>query len=255
MLQLYSCLDIPSNKVSLFSARRSEMVMSSKKFASLFLGVFGGIFLLIGLGLLLSGARLSEVTRQAATLPLLNAAQLRQAPPGAAAMIEGKIAERNPLHAEGFVVYLRRLYQGQRCSRQDNDSTPKCEDIWVEDERLTPPVWLDLVDGRIRLANADYALQHPPAVWQSTEELIEDQTMRYEGFKINSPVFAGGTVVVDGTGSTFKADFLYGGSRDAYFSDRQSASNVFFWLGVAFTGVGGIVLLILGVSLLAWRKG
>lgn len=228
--------------------------MSSKKFAVLFFGLFGGIFLLVGLGLLLAGARLSEATRQAATLPLLNAAQLSQAPPGAMVMIEGKIAERNPLHAEGFVVYLRRLYQGERCSSQGGTATPKCEAVWTEEERVTPPVWLDLADGRVRLANADYALYHPPAFWQSTETLIQDETLRYEGFKINSPVFAQGTVVVDGTGSAFKADFLYGGTRDAYFSDQRSASNVFFWLGVAFTGVGGGVLVVLAVSLLARRK-
>lgn len=228
--------------------------MSSKKFAVLFFGLFGGIFLLVGLGLLLAGARLSEATRQAATLPLLNAAQLSQAPPGAMVMIEGKIAERNPLHAEGFVVYLLRLYQGERCSSQGGTATPKCEAVWTEKERVTPPVWLDLADGRVRLANADYALYHPPAFRQSTETLIQDETLRYEGFKINSPVFAQGTVVVDGTGSAFKADFLYGGSRDAYFSDQRSASNVFFWLGVAFSGVGGGVLVVLAVSLLARRK-
>jgi hypothetical protein len=254
MLQLYSYLKIPSNKVSLFSVRRSEAIMSSKKFTVLFLGLFGGIFLLIGLGLLVTSARLSQATRQAAALPLLNAAQLSQAAPGAAAMIEGKIAERNTLHAEGFAAYLHRLYQGERCSSQGGTATPKCEAVWIEEERVTPPLWLDLPDGRIRLANADYALQHPPAVWQSTENLIKDQTIRYEGFKINSPVFAGGTVVIDETGSAFKADFLYGGSRDAYFSDRQSASNVFFWLGVAFTAVGGGVLVVLVVNLLAWRK-
>lgn len=228
--------------------------MSSKKFAVLFFGVFGGLFLLMGLGLLGIGARLSEATRQAASLPLFNAAQLSQAPPGAAAMIEGKIAERNPLHAEGFAVYRRQLYQGERCSSQGGTATPKCEAVWTEEERVTPPVWLDLADGRIRLANADYALYHPPAVWQSTGALIKDQTVRYEGFKINSPVFAQGTVIVDEADSVLKADFLYGGSRDAYFSDQRSANNVFFWLGVAFTGIGSTVLLVLGVSLLVWRK-
>jgi hypothetical protein len=225
--------------------------MPSKKFTVLFLGLFGGIFLLIGLGLLVAGARLSQATRQAAALPLLNAVQLSQAPLGAAAMIEGKIAERNTLYAEGFVAYLRRLYQGERCSSQGGTATPKCEAVWIEEERVTPPLWLDLPDGRIRLANADYTLRHPLAVWQSTDALIKNQTVRYEGFKINSPVFAQGTVAVDGPASAFKADFLYGGSRDAYFSDQQSANNIFFWLGVIFAGVGGAVLAVLVV---VWRK-
>jgi hypothetical protein len=225
--------------------------MSGKKFTVLFLGLFGSFFLLIGFGLLVTGAWLSQATEREAALPMLNAAQLSQTQPGVTGVVEGKIAERNPLHAEGFVAYLRRLYQGQRCSSQGGTATPKCEAVWTEEERVTPPLWLDLADGRIRLANADYALRHPPAVWQSTEDLIRNQTARYEGFKINSPVFAQGTVVVDGTGSAFKADFLYGGSRDAYFSDQQSANNVFFWIGVAFIGVGSTVLVVLGV---VWRK-
>lgn len=225
-----------------------------KKFVTLFLSLFGGLFVLVGLGLLLLNTRLSAATEQAAALPLLNAAQLSQGSPGAVAMIEGKIAERNSLHAEGFVVYLRQRYQGEQCDVQSGTATPKCEAVWTEEERITPPVWLDLPDGRVRLANADYALQHPPAVWQSTETLIEDETVRYEGFKINSPVFAQGTVMVDGTASVFKADFLYGGDRDAYFADQQSANKLVFWLGVAFTIIGSGVLLGLGVGLLAWRK-
>ncbi|MCL4300069.1 MAG: hypothetical protein KJ077_30325 [Anaerolineae bacterium] len=228
--------------------------MSNKKFTVLFFGLLGGLFLLIGLGLLVISTRLSEATRQAAALPLLNAVQLSQTPAGAVAVIEGKIAERNPLHAEGFVVYRRQLYRGERCSSQGGTATPNCEAVWTEEERVTPPVWLDLVDGRIRLANADYALYRPPSVWQSTEGLIKDRTVRYEGFKINSPVFAQGIVVVGEAASTFKADFLYGGSRDAYFSDQRSASNVFFWLGAAFTAIGGGVLVVLVVNLLARRK-
>lgn len=162
--------------------------MSGKKFVVLFLGLFSGFFVLVGLVLLFVNTRLSQATEQAADLPLLNAAQLSQASPGTVALIEGKIAERNTLHAEGFVVYLRRLYRGERCDIQSGTATPKCEDVWTEEERVTPPVWLDLPDGRIRLANADYALQRPPAVWQSTGTLIKDQTVRYEGFKLNNPV-------------------------------------------------------------------
>lgn len=228
--------------------------MSGKKFVVLFLGLFSGFFVLVGLVLLFVNTRLSQATEQAADLPLLNAAQLSQASPGTVALIEGKIAERNTLHAEGFVVYLRRLYRGERCDIQSGTATPKCEDVWTEEERVTPPVWLDLPDGRIRLANADYALQRPPAVWQSTGTLIKDQTVRYEGFKLNNPVFAQGTVITDGTSAAFRADFLYGGNRDAYFSDRQSANNLVFWLGAAFIVIGGAVLLGLAVSLLGWRK-
>lgn len=228
--------------------------MSAKKFVTFFLGLFGGFFVLVGLVLLLVNSRLSQGTEEAAALPLFNAAQLSQAPPGTVALIEGRIAERNTLHAEGFAVYLRRLYRGERCDIQSGTATPKCEDVWTEEERVTPAVWLDLPDGRIHLANTDYALQHPPAVWQSTGTLIKNETVRYEGFKLNSPVFAQGTVIAEGTDPAFKADFLYGGSREVYFADQQSANNLVFWLAVAFIVIGGGILLGLGVSLLVRRK-
>jgi len=51
-----------------------------------------------------------------------------------------------------------------------------------------------LLGGRLRLGNAGYEVQAAPVIRQIPELLIEDKTVRYDGFNIGSPVFSGGTV-------------------------------------------------------------
>jgi hypothetical protein len=234
--------------------------MSGKKLAILILGSVGGLFLLTGFGLLAIGRSQAQAIDQASAGQILRSvAQLGQAPPGAMVMLEGKIAERNSLLDQDFTVYVRSQYRGEHCvtPTPDNDNfddPPQCESIWVEEKRETPPLWLDLSEGRVQLANTDYRLQHPPAAWQSTPDLVKDQTLRYEGFKINNPVFTQGTVVTGGNNPTFKADFLFGGDSQAYFDDQRSSNSILFLLGSIFTVVGAAALAIMGVILWVRRR-
>ena len=234
--------------------------MTGKRLALLILGSIGGLLFLVGLALLLVGRSQAQETERLAAGPVLHSlAQLSQTPPGGAVMLQGQIAERNARLEQDFVAYARAQYQGERCvtptpTQSNYKGATICEPIWAEDKRETPPLWLELSEGRVQLANTDYRLQNPPTIWQSTTDLIKDQTVRYEGFKIGAPVFTQGTVVMDGDTPTLRVEFIFGGDSQAYLDDQRSSSSVLFLLGSIFTIVGAIVLVVMGVIVWVGRK-
>ncbi|MFN8453202.1 MAG: hypothetical protein U0401_00785 [Anaerolineae bacterium] len=234
--------------------------MSARNLATLLLGSIGLLFLLVGVGLLGWGRSQAQAIEQASSGPMVrSAAELSQSSPGAVIMLEGKIAERNPLLERELVAYVSSQYRGERCltPTPDNDNfddPPQCQSIWVEANRETPPLWLDLSGGRVQLANSDYGLQHPSMIWESTEELIKDETLRYAGFKINDPVFIRGTLTGGAAGPTLKADFVFGGDSEAYFEAQRSSNSVLFLLGAIFSVVGAVCVFIGGTSWWTGRK-
>jgi hypothetical protein len=155
-------------------------------------------------------------------------------------LIEGRISERNPLHFRSFVAYVRYEYQGRD---NDNDNEVK----WVEDERVTPPLLLDLPGGRIQLANSDYRLQGKLVKWQSEPNLTWDSwsqegTKSYEGFERGNPVLAIGVVIERTTGREFRAEWLYGGTRSAYIEEQRRSAEIARWVGLVFLLVGVVIL-------------
>ena len=234
--------------------------MTGKRLALLILGSVGGLLLLVGLVLLFLGRSQAQETERLAAGPVLNSlAQLSQTPPGGAVMLQGQIAERNSLLDQEFVAYVRDQYQGERCvtatpTQGSVTGRTTCEPIWTEEKRETPPLWLELSEGRVQLANTDYRLQKPSATWQSTADLIKDQTVRYEGFKIGAPVFTQGTVVIDGDTPTLRVEFIFGGDSQAYFDDQRSSTSILFLLGGLFMIVGILVLGVMGIVLWVGRK-
>jgi hypothetical protein len=209
----------------------------------------GTIFLAVGLYFVWVSFDVSRQIDQIESLPVLSLSQLNDTPLGTEAVIEGSVAERNPLHVNGFVAYVSFEYQGERCTT-DDDGYQDCEDIWLQQESLTPNLWLDLPGGRARLSNTDYYVENAPVTWQTTETLVEYETLEYEGFKINNPVFIVGTVAKNGDIPAFNAEFIYGGDRDTYLSDERDDANGLFWFSIAFSTFGGVFVVIGGALLL-----
>jgi hypothetical protein len=219
---------------------------------SLIFGLIGAIFLLVGLVILWFGLLGNRQIKVVESRPLFNSTQLGQVEPGTQAVIEGKISERNSLQAEGLVAYVGSRYLGERCTRRDDQE--KCDEVWLEEEVLKPELWLDLSDGRIRLANTDYQIQNAPDIRQTTETLVGGQTIRYEGFRIGRPVFANGTVVQpEAESAAFNAAVIYGGDRAAYLANQREANEIPFFLGLIFSLVGAVFVTIAAVAGLGWR--
>lgn len=181
----------------------------------------------------------------------LTAATLAESPAGQEGLIEGRISETNPLQFRLFVAYVRYEYRGQ-----DNDNGNDNESKWVEDERVTPALLLDLPGGRVQLANSDYQLEGMRVKWQSDSTLTWNSwsgegTKSYEGLERGNPVLAMGTVVEGANGREFRAEWLYGGARDTYLDDQRTSAQVTRWVGLAFLVVGGIIF---GLGVWVWLR-
>lgn len=213
----------------------------------LIFGVVGVVFLIVGVGLSWGSYATGQQAKAVASLPLVNAEQLSQLAAGQQVGVEGRISERNTAAYEGLVIYTARRFRGIECDRNSNDNTrSNCKQVWDEVERVAPAIWLDVPGGRLRLANANYALYHPPEQWQNTPFPIEGRTLEYSGFRVGSPVFVSGTI--DPAGDALRADFLSGGDRAAYLAGEQQSAGILLIIGLIFGGLG---LLFAGIGM-AW---
>jgi hypothetical protein len=191
-----------------------------------FLFIFGLIFAFVGWQI---GQQAAELTR----LPLFTTGAQVAAAAGQPGVLEGRIAEGNPLRFHRFVAYKRSVYRGEDCD-DDND----CESIWEAVEWVTPPLRLDLPDGPVRLTNDNYGLSYYAATWTSSDQLVVDETTRYEGFEINQPVFIVGRSRGQNDGVAFEADEIYGGTRNSYASLERFSGRIFLIVGVLISLVG-----------------
>ena len=198
--------------------------------------LFGAIFFVVGLPFIGVGWHQANEADRLNDLPLFDLASLTQSGPGLAGTLEGKIAERNALPFRTFVAYVQERYEGEDC---DDDG---CDSIWSEIERQTPPLLLDLPEGRVRVINDTYYLTSFPVTWQASEELVAYETTRYQGFEIGSPVFVVGATARDGDTPAFSAEFIAGGDRAAYLADQRFGARLFLGLGALFSliGVGSV---------------
>lgn len=179
----------------------------------------------------------------------LTAATLAESPAGQEGLIEGRVSERNPVQFRLFVAYVRYEYRGQD---NDNDNESK----WVEDERVTPALLLDLPGGRVQLTNSNYGLEGRLVKWQSDPTLTWNSwsgegTKSYQGLERGNPVLALGTVVEGPTGREFQAEWLYGGAHATYLDDQRTSAQITRWVGLAFLVVGGIIF---GLGIWIWLR-
>jgi hypothetical protein len=213
-----------------------------KHLVSLVFGFIGAVFVLLGGGFLWGYFYTQRETKTAEQIPLYTVAQLGRVPSDTLVAVEGRISERNTSQAEGLVVYTQHQYQGIHCDADDD-----CEEVWSEIERVTPALWLDLSDGRLRVGNTDYELLNPPEVWQTMPNLIEYSTLEYQGFRMGSPVYIIGELNTN-DGISLNANFLYGGNRQDYLLGQSEQAVLFLWMGGIFAGLGLIFLTVTVVT-------
>ncbi|HEU4324874.1 MAG TPA: hypothetical protein VFS21_17140 [Roseiflexaceae bacterium] len=204
-------------------------------FGRLFLLGFGLIFVLVGLGLaVVAAGEARAAADRAERLTPLGAAALEDSPPGREVLVEGAVSARNRALFQDMVAYVREEYRG---TDSDGDSQ------WSEDERRTPPLWLDLPGGTARLADDTYTLESPAQRWQEPGGLTwngfsGEGTKRYRGFRAGDSVVAIGTLVAGQEGPELRAEFVAGGTRASYIASQRSGAAVLPWIGGIFTLVG-----------------
>jgi hypothetical protein len=202
---------------------------------------FGAFFFCFGSFLFhLNAPGWGEIERQEQIL-VVNASNLSTFPLRTKALLEGRVSKLNPLQFRSFVAYTRREYRGSECSPSDDGL--ECTDIWVYDESVTPPLWLDFSGGQVQLANNNYIIWVPSTTWQSTERLVENETKKYEGFEIGDPVLAVGHLVEAAERRAFQAQRLYNGNRDSYLAVESEKTRIISGLGTILMLIGGLIAL------------
>ena len=218
----------------------------NKNVGALTLQLVGGLFLIIGGLAILYGFVSTFQVSTLSTAPSFDLSALEAAAPGEEVFLEGTVSEKNPLQLRAFAAYYQELYDGQSCTREGdspvgNRNRTSCTLHWITEERVTPPLWLDLPDGQVRVLNDDYEIVYA-ANWQPSEQLIIQETIRYQGLEIGRPIFARGVVARDPEGVGLTAEFIAGTDRESYFANEQEEASSLFFLGGFFVFLGGMFL-------------
>ncbi len=220
----------------------------------LLLLLLGGIFALVGVALPAFGHLFRNEAAQIEGMPLLSRAELRNSPAGSPALVEGRLNPRNEATFQGFVAYRCEEFQGW-----DDPDAEDRKERWVEIEKVTPPLRLNLPDGEVRIVNDSYTLksgqldtESGPGQWQSRPDLAWDPearvgTRRCYGYRPGVAVLALGRVGWGPDGPALSAEWIYGGRQADYVAGQRNAALVMTIVGLVFGVVG------LGLVALAFR--
>lgn len=220
------------------------MQTCGRLFGQIFLVIFGLIFVAVGIGIGVFGASAATAAAdRAENMPALSVAALESRAIGSEVLVEGRISSRNPARFREFVAYVREEYRGN-----DDDGDPQ----WREDERVTPPLLLEVGGRLMQIGNSNYQFENPPVRWQESDLLrwnsfSGEGTKRYRGFGVGDPAMTIGTVEMGNEGRVVWAEFLFGGTRADYIASKRQDAAVLPWIGLIFGAVGGLFALIGGL--------
>ncbi len=187
---------------------------------------------LIGIFLILDTPAYARRLERAEQLRPSSAAALVASAPDREVLLEGRISSRNQASFEDFVAYVHEQYRDEAF---DGDHLQ----AWVEVARATPPLWITLADGDVRIANHDYVFDSTPVTKILAEPTATKGAVQVRGYQVDSPVLVIGHVM---PGGAVKAEFLYGGSRADYMADMRAAGSRSLPLGIVFLVVGLVAM-------------
>lgn len=188
------------------------------------LAIIGGVASLVLLPRLAGGgeARVRDVAP-------MSASELRDSPAGAPVVVEGVVSLQNETRYRSLVAY-RRLVS---IKGPDGQSHP------VEEDRVSPPLLIELADGPVQLEGG-YRLEETTRGWSTPQ-------YTYAGFDQGNEVLVVGERTAAGT---IKAEIVAGGTRDSYLLRKALGRWSFYVEGLCAVVIG--VLMVFG-SLLALR--
>jgi hypothetical protein len=189
----------------------------------------------MGMGLifaLLMPNMVREQVDHLSSLEPLSAVVLADSAPGREVMAEGQVSIQNKVVRHGLVAYVYEQYEHD----------PEGDDRgWRAYRRETPPLLIDLPDGRIQVEH-DYDLRRLPS---SNTHRNGDE--RYRGLKHGDAVLVVGTITPTLEIPRINAEFVAGGTRDAYIESQRNAAQMMRIIGWVFSGIGVLALGIAGI--------
>ncbi|NTW97681.1 MAG: hypothetical protein HGB28_03940 [Oscillochloris sp.] len=213
-----------------FSGRLIQFIM---------IGLMGLIFVAVGvfLGVIASRDAAVEADRVEA-MAALDLAAFERGEPGSGALVEGVLSARNPARFRDFVAYVREEYHGK-----DSDG----DDDWREDERVTPPLLVDLGGGVVQVANGTYRITRYHGQWDDGgvvywNGITGEGSKRYAGLVAGRPLLVIGTVQAGPEGNQIQADLVFAGSQAEYVAGQRDTARFLPFFGMIFGAVGLILL-------------
>ena len=210
--------------------------------AGFIVGGIGAVFAIAG-GLIVTyspGAIMARHARmQALTSP--HAAALADMAPQQEVLVDGHIADDQPVLFRDFVAFIR---EEEDRDRRDNDRTE-----WKVRERRAPPLQIVLTDDHpIRVVNSGYGLWNATTTWYDRSKILGT---RYSG------LVSGEAVVVHArtTAGGLEAIEVASGTRASYLAAIAASVGVAWWLGTGFAIGGGVMILIAAtLFVMAFKK-
>lgn len=161
-----------------------------------------------------------------------NSRILMDSPPGREVLVEGQISRHNPAQLRSFMVYIQEKYHRDSDSSDDDDDS-----AWIEQERVTPPLLLELSGGGpVRVENNNYRLSGAKIIQDSDE-------LRYQALEGGDPVIAVGVLASNGEPPHITAEFIARGTKAEYVADQHGVASSMRRFGGIFIGLGSIFVL------------
>ncbi|MEA5450153.1 hypothetical protein VB780_16350 [Leptolyngbya sp. CCNP1308] len=202
-----------------------------------------GVLAVVGVPFLITGGVLWAVVprsvanhaKEVARLPVATAATLNER--GAPVLLEGQVSDRNPISDRPPLVAYNEYHRVRR-----ND-----EWKWERVRSYAPTLWVQIPGKEVEIA-AGYTLQ-------STFSQVEAGRDRsYEGFKVNDPVLAIGTLSVAGDHPVVDNAEIGFETKEAYLVSLEREQSTARWMGLLFSVLGSLLTLGAGLAIyLSWR--
>lgn len=213
------------------------MSVALRRALSIVLLLVGSLGLCCGIfpGVLLPMLFSAEIARVERLQPSSFAA-FEDGAPGREVLIEGTLSPRSRTSPDGLIIYVRSV------AGVDADG----DRIWVEAERVQPPLLIALSGGLAQVRDG-YGLNGGLPV------VVEQDALRIEGLRAGDSVLAVGTLVQGQEGIELDADFVAVGTRQAYLDENRTAALFFSIFGWALIGagaamlIGGLAILVTGL--------
>lgn len=199
--------------------------------AGFIVGGIGAVFMIAGVLIRTysPGAIMARHDRmQALTSP--RAAAINDMPPQQEVLVDGHIADDQPVLFRDFVAFIR---EEEERDRRDNDRTS-----WKVRDRQAPPLQIVLTDDQpVRVVNYGYGLWNASTTWYDRSKILGT---RYSG------LVSGEAVVVHArtTAGGLEAIEVASGTRASYLAAIAANVGVAWWLGTGFAIGGGVMMLI-----------
>lgn len=208
----------------------------------------GALFVLVGVWVFFWGsAEAEEDSRRAEAALASPPSEFARLAPGTATLLAGKLAAREAVGPEGFVVYRKESYL-----RTEKSGASKDQTVWMTLSVPPPLIAVASANALVPICNRDYGMLRPPQRWQSdavpTWRSVGDATVRLTGFKVGDSLTADGIVrrTSEGSAATcLQTKAIFGGSPSEYLATLRAGARTARIVGGVLAAFG-LLALILG---------